>query len=122
MYNDERPVYNVAPRFLWLKNGRKIVCMVNDQTLGEYANFLVLLDLQDGLRHPRIVRKRIDSSLSPAFRDGITDPIVVKDITEDGEDIVITTYRNYGQRPAGVEPQHEKASEQTIRLSKSVFE
>ena len=44
------------------------------------------------------------------------------DITEDGEDIVMTTYRNYGPRPAGVDPQHENASEQIIRLPKSVFE
>ena len=125
VYNHERRVYSVSRPLLWLVNQQQIVFLSNDDSQGqrgEYANFLVLLDLQDGLRYPRIVRRRIDSSLSPALRDGITDPIVVKDITEDGEDIVMTTYRNYGPRPAGVDPQHENASEQIIRLPKSVFE
>lgn len=125
VYDKERRVYSISPPFLWLNNQQQIVFIVNDDSQGkegEYANFLVLLDLQDGLRHPHIVRKRIDSSLSSAFRDGITDPIVVKELAEDGEEIVITTHRDYGPRPREIEPQQEKASEQIIRLPKLIFE
>ena len=120
VYDGERRVYSVSRYFLWL-NDRQIVFIVRDRSLGEYANFLVLLDIKNGLKNPRTIRKRIDSSLSSAFRDGITDPLSVKELSKDGGDIVITTYRNYGPLLRRATSQEEDGVEQKIRIPQSVF-
>ncbi len=122
VYNNERPVYSAGSHFLWLAQGRKIVFIAHDKSLGEYANFLVLVDLDNSIQNPRIIRRPIDSSLSHAFRNGITEPMVVKELAEDNGTIIMKTYRNYGLLPRRTISQKEKTPGQTIRISQSVFQ
>ncbi|MBN1551523.1 hypothetical protein JW979_08640 [bacterium] len=110
---------SVSPHFLWLENTRKILFITRDRSTGEYANFLIMIDLHDGIMTPRILRKRVDSSLSEGFRDGITEPIVIKEITETEDTIVITTYENYGRQTRQGDRPGKKDDTYTIHIDRA---
>jgi hypothetical protein len=113
---------SVSPPFLWLEKTRKMLFITRDRSTGEYANFLIVLDLQDGVMNPRILRKRVDSSLSEDFRDGITEPIVIKEITETDHAIVISTYRSYGKFPQQSRKSIKRDDTYTIQVEKSLLQ